>query len=385
MSFFNKTSKSKVVAVIDITSSSVGGALIEINKNRPINILTALIKKPVNFLFDVNFDASLRCTIDSLRFVTKELRNFYSGRIDQVLCVFSSPWFISQTKMVSVIKEKSFEIKKDFFSKLIEEEEKKFSDNKKTNSQFIEHVILKTELNGYYTKSPVGKIARSVKSHIYLSAGVKKAIESAEKEIIKVFGPVSLKFATSPLVTFKVLNDIINNKEGFLIINIEGETTEINIIRHNTLKQSASFPRGSNLLFRKMALNLNTFLRETPSILRTYARGHRTMESSDKIALAIKDSIKEWRDYFEKSLAAMSQESLLPQNIFLAGDDLIYKFFSPCVEKSDFSEFAILREPFAARKINPGWMMRYFDSTNFSRYNKDVMFMIESIYADKFN
>ena len=86
---------------------------------------------------------------------------------------------------------------------------------KKKNGLFIEHEVVKTELNGYFTKSPIGKVAKSVKSYIYLSAGVERAMEMAEKEIEKVFVHTPLRFATSSLVAFKVLNDIINNKEGF--------------------------------------------------------------------------------------------------------------------------------------------------------------------------
>ena len=49
MPIFKQTPKSKVVAVIDITSSSVGGALVESNENYPIAI-SAAPRSPVNFL-----------------------------------------------------------------------------------------------------------------------------------------------------------------------------------------------------------------------------------------------------------------------------------------------------------------------------------------------
>ena len=269
---------------------------------------------------------------------------------------------------------------------------------KKENSLFIEHEVIKTELNGYYVKNPAGKTARSVKSYIYLSAGVEKAMELAEKEIEKVFIHTPLRFATSSLVAFKVLNDIINNKEGFLIMDIGGETTEINIIRNNALEQSVSFPKGNNLLFRKAAAALNTFLQEAVSIVKAYARGHRTLESSDKIAAAIKDSIGEWRDSLKSSLAAMARESLLPQNILVIGEDPVCRFFSSCLENAVFSEFTILRKPFAAQKINPEWLTRYFNpassmtqsSQNLKKcetgdyQRKDIMLMIEAVYANKF-
>lgn len=405
MPFFKKIPKSKVVAVIDITSSSVGGALVESNEGCPLTILAAP-KKSVNFLFNVGFEASLRSTMDSLRFVAKELKNLYPGKIEQVLCVFSSPWFISQTKIITVTREKSFEVKKIFFSRLLEEEEKNFlpwlkqagQEERKTSSQFIEHEVIKAELNGYHTRKPAGKTARSVKSYIYLSAGAKKAIESTEKEIEEIFGRAQLRFATSPLVAFRVLDAIISNKEGFLIIDIGGETTEINLIRDNVLEQSVSFPRGANLLFRKISSILNTFLKEAPSILKTYVRGHRTMESSDKITSAIKDSVKEWHDSLGDSIAVMAKENLLPQNVFLTGDEPACGYFFSCVEKSDFSEYTILGKHFIAQKINPRWLARYFNPDNsmtqsFESFkkcevgnfqHKDIMLMMEALYANKF-
>jgi len=394
MPFFNKTPRKKVIVVIDITSSSVGGALAESNEGCPITILAAP-KSPVNFLFDVSLEASLRGTADSLRLTAKKLKNLYSGKIDEVLCVFSSPWFASKTKIITAAREKPFEIKNDFFSRLIEEEEKNFIS---PGTDYIEREVIKIELNGYHVKNPAGKTARSVKSHIYLSAGVEKMMKLAEEEIGKFFIHTPLKFATSPLVAFKVLNDIISNREGFLIIDIGGETTEINLIRENVLEMSASFPKGTNLLFRKAAASLNTFLKEASSVVKAYSRGHRTLESSDKIALVIKDSVGEWRDYLKNSLTAMARENLLPQNVFVIGDDPVCRFFSSCLESEDFSEFTVLRKPFVAQKINPEWLTRYFNqvsSMTQSAQNlkkceqgdyqhKDIMLMMETIYANNF-
>jgi len=397
MSFFSKTPRKRVVAIIDITGSSVGGALAESNESCPITILVAP-KSPVNFLFDVSLEASLRGTANSLRLTAKKLKNLYSGKIDEVLCVFSSPWFVSKIKIITVTKEKPFEVRNNFFNKLIEKEEKNFNNKKNKRGRFIEHEIIKYELNGYYVKNPNGKNARSVKSHIYLSAGVEEAMELARKEIEKVFIHIPLRFATSSLVVFKVLSDILKNKEGFLIIDIGGETTEINLIRDNAMEQSSSFSKGTNLLFRKVAATLNTFLEEASSIVKAYSVGHRTLESSEKVAAAIKDSVGEWRDYLKNSLAAMARESLLPQNVFVIGDDPVCNFFSSCLKSGDFSEFTILRKPFAAQKINPEWLTRYFNqassmtqsSQNLKKcetgdyQHKDIMLMMEAIYANKF-
>src|SRR3989338_2166336 len=126
MPFFSKTPRKKVVAIIDITSSSVGGALVESNEGCPVAV-SAAPRSPVNFLFDVSLEASLRCTAESLRLTAKKLKSLRSGKIDEVLCVFSSPWFSSKIKIITAEKEKPFEIRNDFFSEIIEEEEKNFT------------------------------------------------------------------------------------------------------------------------------------------------------------------------------------------------------------------------------------------------------------------
>ena len=106
----------------------------------------------------------------------------------------------------------------------------------------------------------------------------------------------------------------------------------------------------------------------------------------------------EWRDYLKNSLAAMARESLLPQNVFVIGDDPVCKFFSSCLENEDFSEFTILRKPFTAQKINPEWLTRYLNQAgsmtqwaqNLKKcetgdyQHKDIMLMMEAVYADKF-
>ena len=74
------------------------------------------------------------------------------------------------------------------------------------------------------------------------------------------------------------------------------------------------------------------------------------------------------------------------------------QIFSSGFESGDLSEFTILREPFVAQKINPEWLTRYFNpissmtqsSQNLKKceagdyQRKDVMLMIEAVYANKF-
>ena len=66
------------------------------------------------------------------------------------------------------MREKPFEVKK-IFQPAHKRRGKKIQQRQK-GSRFIEHEIIKTELNGYSVKNPADKTAHSVKSYIYLSA-----------------------------------------------------------------------------------------------------------------------------------------------------------------------------------------------------------------------
>lgn len=380
---FGKTKKNKVGIVIDFGGSSVGGILFEIKEGEKMRMLVSF-RKPVNFLFDADFNASLRCATDSLRFVAKELKMFYPGKVDFIVCVFSSPWFISKTKIITVTMEKPFEVKSEFFNNLIEEEEKKFNKEEKANSQFIEHTVMKAELNGYSVKNPIGKVASSVKSSIYVSAGVKKAMDVVEKEVEKSFNIASLSFATFPLVAFKVLDDIINEKEGFLMIDIGGEITEISIIRNGALERTVSFPAGHNLLLRKISAGMNTFFGEAMSVLKSYLRGHLAVDDLDKATLAVNDSVKEWISAVKNSLSEISAESLLPQKALLIGDNLICKPFYSSLNGEYFSKFTVARKPFVVKKIEQAWLKQYLDMSDSFHCENNATFEIEAVYAGVF-
>ena len=381
---FTKTKKNKVGIVIDFAGSSIGGILFEAKEGEKMRMLISF-RKPVNFLFETDLNASLRCAGESLRFVIKELKKFYPREIDFVVCVFSSPWFVSHAKTIIVTAEKPFEVKNEFFNNLIEEEEKKLSKNRKINSNFIEHEVMKADLNGYDVQNPIGKIANSVKSSIYVSAGVKKAMEKVKEEVEKSFNHASLSFATFPLVAFKVLGDIIDKKEeGFLIIDIGGEVTDICIVRNGALEQTVSFSIGYNLLIKKISSRMNTFFGESVSILKAYLREHLAIDELDKTTLAVSDSVKEWGDGFRKALSEISGESLLPQSALLMGDDLICKPFYSYVDSKDFSEFTIIRKPFIAKKIEQAWLKQYFDVADSFHYENNTMLTMGAVYAGVF-
>jgi len=392
----NAERKNKKIVVFDFAAGSVGAICFEKSSGFPVKVRNSL-RTPVNFLFDVNLQAALRSSMASFRQVGEKIRR-PGEKIDETLCVFSSPWFVSQSRAVKISKEKPFEIKKNFFEELILQEEEKFFQNvdPKRKKTFIEHKAVKIALNGYFTKYPAGKKARTAEARLYLSLGVPEAMEAVEKEVLRLFGRAP-RFASMPLVTFRVLDDIIKKEEGFLIIDIGGETTEIFFIEDNSPAGAVSFPVGSNFLLRKISSRLDTFIKEAPSVLRSYARGHRSLENAEKIAGCVNEFLEQWNQLLEKSLKEIAGDGLLPQQALLMGNEIISKYAAASIEKKDFSDLTVFGRPLTAGRIHQGWLNRFFQAEGYqyessgkiedvssSSRHGDTVLLMEAFYANKY-
>ena len=369
--------KGKIIAILEIASASVGGMLIRQNKNGKPQIIS-LTRVPVNFLFDVNFDAFWRCTLVSLKKVIKILLENYPSGPDVCLCVFLSPWFLSQTKIINLRREKNFKVTRAFFENLMKSEEESFKSQEATQLKgepgFIEHEIIKTELNGYYTRSPLGKIIKTIRLHIYMSLGIGSVKTKIEGEILENFGDVPLSFRTFPFVAFQVLNSTIDSQEGLILVDIGGEITDISLIRKNCLEETVSFPRGKNFLLRRIASEFKTFSQEANSILQTYLKGHSLKSDSEKISKIIEEVKKDWGNFFEIAIKNISENppvgGPLPQNLFLMGDEIIGGQFIKCAEEERFSQYTFLGKPFNTKRV----LDEEFD----------IFLMLEALFANKF-
>jgi len=368
----------KVIAILEIASASTGGMLIGQNKNGKPQIIS-LSRVPVNFLFDVNFDAFWRCTLASLKKVIKILLKNYPSGPDACLCVFISPWFLSQTKIINVRREKKFKVTRDFFENLMKSEEESFKSQEATQLKgepgFIEHEIIKTELNGYYTRSPLGKIAKTIRLHIYMSLGIGSIKTKIEEEVLENFGDIPLSFKTFPFIAFQILNSTINNQEGLILVDIGGEITDISLIRNNCLEETISFPRGKNFLLRRIASEFKTFSQEADSILQTYLKGHSLKGDSEKISKIIEEVKKDWGNFFEIAVKNIAENpptgGPLPQTLFLMGDEVIGGQFIKCAEEERFSQYTFLGKPFNTKRL-------------LDEDQLDVFLMLEALFANKF-
>jgi|GEM_PF-3626858 len=390
--FFKKNKKEKIIAVIEISSSSIGGVIFEQKKGGSPKILS-LVRSPINFLFDVNFDAFWRCTLAALEKTTTELLRDYPSGPDECLCVFLSPWFTPRTAVINIERERAVKIDKKIFQEVKRSEEEQFKKhwssspiNTNREPEFIEHEITSVELNGYYTKMPIGKTARHIKIYLFMSLGVKNVLESIRSFLFKNFGDIPIKMTTFPLLSFSYFAYNMDLERGFILVDIGGEITDISLFRKNNIEEIISFPKGRNFLLRKIGARLKTFPQEAQSLLYAYFKDHILDEGGQKISAVIDETREEWGKSFKAGLQKISSFKPLPQNILFIGEDLINKEFIKYIElnKEEFKKFTVLGQPFQIQNIT-------FEDLSHSVVfglkrqadSRDVFLLMESLFANK--
>jgi hypothetical protein len=147
--------------VLHVGSSSVGSMVIKHSPDDKIEILSHS-KIPTNFLLDVDFQAFWRSVSNSLKNSLAETAKQFKGKPDSAICVFTSPWFISQTKVATIKRDEDFLTTEDIFNKLVKNEIEIFLKQWQGNmdplggrANLIEYKIMKVNLNGYPAQKPL--------------------------------------------------------------------------------------------------------------------------------------------------------------------------------------------------------------------------------------
>lgn len=386
-----KSERDLVIAVFDIASSSVGGLLLKKRKNQLPEILSS-VRQDVVFGETSDFSARWRLFSEAFIAVAKYLKSDFSHIPDSVLCVFSSPWFMSQTKLIKIQREKPFEVKKDLIKTLIEEEsgifKKQWDDSARADGKagpvFLERELMKTLLNGYEIENSFDKFSRNIELYLYLSLGISRIEENLEKEIYKYLKTDKIVFHTFPFVTFSVLKEILDTKEGFILADIAGELTDILLMRDGVIEEVNCFNKGENFFIRRLASVLNIDFTEAKAVFRQYQRTELTSEKSLKVGNVLRLATGEWVKSLVELFKNMSSDRLLPQKFYFYGGEGSLKEITNCVSADDFSGFTTLSKPFVVSLLEPSIFKDSFEFTKGFSDNKDISLLMSSFFADKF-
>ncbi|MES2315301.1 MAG: cell division protein FtsA [Patescibacteria group bacterium] len=355
MKFFSNISspkKDELVLVFDIGSSSVGGALFYTNPGGAPKIILSL-RESITLEPSIDFDRFLFLTSKSLEAVADRIAKSGLGAPKKIFCILSSPWYVSQTRVISLEKETPFIFTEKLAQSLIDKEIALFEQDylakyahPKDAVRTIEIKTIRTTLNGYESIKPFNQKAKEFEMTLFISISPEQVLSRMEQSINKYFHNKDIKFSTFVMASFVVARDVFAHEDNFLLIDLGGEVTDLAMVKKTILRESISYPTGCNFIIRGIAEGLNCPLEEAKSYLSLYKDGHAVGAVEARLTPVVTELKKTWLNKFQESLANLSNDISIPSKIFLVIDKEYFDFFSEIIKTEQFNQYTLTDSKF---------------------------------------
>ncbi len=390
MSFlFGNKNKSELVAILDVGSSRVGGALVLISRNKTTKPKILLsVKNQINEDHNLNTEKFTIAMESALRATLRDIEKAKQGSPTRIICFLSSPWYASQTRTINFVKNAPFILTQKIIDDLVTKEIKLFeSDHLQKYAadpekpRILESKITQIMLHGYKVPDPIGKKITEVELSLFLSMCPGKILASIEKEAFQVFHGAKVRFTTFVFSSYAVARDIFPDNENFLLIDIGGEITDIGIVKNDVLLESISFPRGSNFLLRKISEGLGKTFEESTSLLNMCMDDKLNDTEKQRVSGPLHTAKQEWLSMFQKSLGSMASDLLVPEHIYLITDKALASCFIETINKEEFSQYALAEKKFEITTFNEAMLHNF--CTFEPDAERDRFIILETIFAAK--
>lgn len=401
MSFFSFTSRNEEISLIfDIGSGTLGCAIVKFNKGKSPQILYTY-REPIVSKRNIDSEGLTQAMIKTLNSVCDVvLRDGFAHlpnpknsikRINKVHYVFSSPWVLSQTKVITVEKETEVLVTRELIESIIKDEEKGFermysegnySDTFDFDVDIIERNVVQVNLNGYTTHNPFGKYAHKIEVPFFLSVISRKVVGKIDDVVRKHFSPHGHKAHSCILLSCITLRDMFHAEDDFMFVDIHGELTDIGIVKNGVLVQAASFPLGINTIVRKVSKELSTTPQVAESQIRIFLEG----KTDDKISVIMKGVLnkirREWVALFHEALDDLNAHGVIPHKIFLIVGSGMERFFADFIQEEKFS-LGMVQDTFEVTPLDGEIFTQYGSYTK--RADRDPFLGMHAIALNKFD
>jgi hypothetical protein len=336
MGLFSSVKKVHTVALFDIGSGSIGGALVHYSDDEKImpTIINSF-RTDIVFRQKLDFSEYLSDMIVALENTATGLYKSASGAPDEIVCVLASPWYLSETRLIKTSKATPFIFTKRLADGLLQKELELLSEsyqrkygNSGNKPELLEERILNVSLNGYPIDDPLGKKARSLELTMLISISPQLCLDRIRESLSKTFHHTPVSFSSFMLSSFMAVRDRYVSPDSYLLLDIGGEVTDVAIVSRGILKASLSFPFGKRSFFKYMTSKLDIELRDAQEIFNLYVTNTLSEKRKNALAPLFKSIEQLWCEAFRESISALPYTLSLPGTVFLTADNDIQDWFA---------------------------------------------------------
>lgn len=344
--FSSSHTKERLVAIFDIGSGSVGGAIAKIpadEKGIPSIIKSA--RTEITFQDELDFSLFLSDMLEALNKTAEDLYHGKVGAPEEIYCVLSSPWYLSETRTIKMSREHSFLFTKKLGEELFEKELSSLTEmyNRKYGGvesapSVIEHHIMGVSLNGYTVADPLGKRTRQVEMNMVISLAPKICLEKITSTLTKTFHSTPVSFSSFAVASYLAVRDRYVTTDSYLLLDVSGEITDVGIVSHGVLKATLSFPFGKKTFFKYICSKLEIELRDAEELFNLYNSGIISDKFKDKVGPLFKSIETSWSEAFKECISTLPHILTLPGTVFLTADDDIREWFAGVVRTQEYMQ-----------------------------------------------
>src|SRR3989344_1976046 len=306
----------ELIAIFDIGSGSVGGALVLMPKEEGSNpVFLASYRFPVLFKKDLDASQFQKLMLKAVKIVASKIS---IARPDNAYCFLASPWSAHQTRLVN-FKNNSPLISRKEIDQIVSRELRNFHDS--YIKEYPENSLIEAKIENLLLKKtkPLEK-----KLAMFLATADQKLTVELEKIIRSSTGAFNVISNSFLLSDFAVVRNFLDPK-NFVLIDIGGGVTEVGIVRDDILIESGSFPFGKNTLIRRLA----TVAPEGAETLISLFFDNRLEEKS---RIQVEKLLKIEKKHFQEHLmGAFGDLNVAGEPIFLTVDDEVANWFTEAI------------------------------------------------------
>lgn len=379
MGLFSTKIEEEIVAVLEISSGGVSGALfLKDQKKLPFVLATASTKIRIRESVDASMlQKEILAAVDH---ICSELQTRAIVKPSKIYCIMSTPWAHGELRSIHVKKEKEFHFTEVYAQKLIASEIAKLQEEIKKDLQIIDKKITKVSLNGYNVKSPHGQKTTAVVLEMFLSFAYKSFVQDLEDKIHKTFKS-KIFFTSQMLADFVFARDFMSVSKDALILNIGAEITEVVLVKGEYMTSTAFFPYGANNLIRNMAIKLGKTIAETESLFRLYNDNSLDVQSEELVERGIKFTTDMWQSGLKQVLLEMLPNRHLPETVFLFARDEVATCLYSKISNQSFPEFTTGHTEFDVIIPSTKTLHDFYDKAEIAKPDSNIL--IKTIYINQ--
>ncbi|MCX6717320.1 MAG: hypothetical protein NTU76_01425, partial [Candidatus Taylorbacteria bacterium] len=349
-------SKSKLIKVIkdkpfDIRDTFISVAVVKISAdNKPEMILCQNFK--ISLQDNLNYKKGLNEMLNTVDTAIVSLRKKLikignNQKIGRYSFFIGSPWSISKSKLIKVIKDKPFDINESFLKKVILSDEE-YLINKislKTEEKewkILEEKVIQSKLNGYKVEKIYGKKASDIELEIFVSF-IPYEIKDRLSFFVDKKNIWGIKRTSNSCIlsSYSFLRDLFSDKNDFVYIDIGNNLTDIYIVKEDIIHGIISFPLGEEDIIESISKRTNTL----PEIIKSKLNLNCSVGCDEKtiedIGNLVKTGLSMWLFKFRSTVSRICNEKDLPNNIFMITNTDLTKLFANELKNND--SFNLLR------------------------------------------